>query len=38
MGASWTFLALTYRNPWVVGGVGLLIVAVFAYVVTRPSR
>ena len=38
MTASWTFLALTYRNPWVVGGVGLLFVAVFAYVVTRPSQ
>ena len=38
MGASWIGLALTYRNPWVVGGVGLLFVAVFAYVVTRPSR
>ena len=38
MAASWTFLALTYRNPWVVGGVGLLFVAVFAYVVTRPSQ
>jgi uncharacterized membrane protein YbaN (DUF454 family) len=38
MTASWTFLALTYRNLWVVGGVGLLFVAVFAYVVTRPSQ
>lgn len=38
MAASWTFLALTYHNLWVVGGVGLTFVAVFAYVVTRPSR
>lgn len=38
MGASWTGLALTYHNLWVVGGVGTLFVAVFAYVVTRPSR
>lgn len=38
MGASWTGLALTYHNLWIVGGVGALFVAVFAYVVTRPSR
>ncbi|MDO9336297.1 MAG: YbaN family protein [Caulobacter sp.] len=38
MAASWTLLALTYHNIWVVAGVGLLLVAVFAYVVTRPSR
>ncbi|MDB5470561.1 MAG: hypothetical protein JWR84_2121 [Caulobacter sp.] len=38
MAASWTGLALTYRNVWVVAGVGILFVAVFAYVVTRPAR
>ncbi|WGM40056.1 YbaN family protein [Caulobacter sp. NIBR1757] len=37
MGGSWTALALTYHNVWVVGGVGVVLVAVFAYVVTRPS-
>jgi uncharacterized membrane protein YbaN (DUF454 family) len=37
MGGSWTALALTYRNPWVVGVVGVLLLAVFAYIVTRPS-
>lgn len=37
MAASWTGLALAYRNVWVVAGVGILFVAVFAYVVTRPS-
>jgi len=38
MAVSWTILAVSYRNPWVVGGVGVLLLAVFAYVVTRPSR
>ena len=38
MGGSWTAVALTYRNPWVVGGLGILLLAVFAYIVTRPSR
>lgn len=38
MTASWTVLALSYPNPWVVGGVGALLVAVFGYVVSRPSR
>ncbi len=38
MAASWAGLALTYHNVWVVAGVGVLFVAVFAYVVTRPSR
>jgi uncharacterized membrane protein YbaN (DUF454 family) len=38
MGGSWTALALTYHNVWVVAGAGALFVAVFAYVVTRPSR
>jgi uncharacterized membrane protein YbaN (DUF454 family) len=38
MAVSWTILAVSYRNPWVVGGVGLLLAVVFAYVVTRPSR
>lgn len=37
MGASWTALALTNANLWVVGGVGVLLLAVFAYVVSRPS-
>lgn len=37
MGASWTLLAVSYRNPWMVGGVGVLLLAVFAYIVTRPS-
>lgn len=37
MGVSWTALALFQRNLWVVGGVGLVLLVVFAYVVTRPS-
>jgi uncharacterized protein len=37
MAASWTLLAFTAHNPWVVGGVGALLVAVGGYVVTRPS-
>jgi hypothetical protein len=37
MGASWGGLALTYGNLWVVSGVGVLFVAVFTYVATRPS-
>lgn len=37
MGVSWTILALTVHNLWVTGGVGLLLLAVAAYVVTRPS-
>lgn len=38
MAVSWTILAFSYSNHWVVGGVGLLLAAVFAFVVTRPSR
>lgn len=38
MAASWLLLALSYDNRWVVGGVGVLLLAVFAYVVTRPSH
>ncbi|HYE46303.1 MAG TPA: YbaN family protein [Caulobacter sp.] len=38
MAASWAVLALTYDNLWVVGAVGAVLGAVFAYVVTRPSR
>ena len=37
MSASWTVLALTYGNVWVVASVGVVLLAVFAYVVTRPS-
>jgi uncharacterized protein len=37
MGASWTGLALTAQNAWLVGGVGALLLAVAGYVVTRPS-
>lgn len=37
MGTSWTLLALLNRNLWVVGGVGLLLLAVFAYIVSRPA-
>lgn len=37
MGLSWTLLAFTAHNAWVVGGVGALLVAVGSYVVTRPS-
>jgi uncharacterized protein len=37
MAASWTLLAFTTHNAWLVGGVGALLVAVGGYVVTRPS-
>lgn len=37
MAASWGLLALTTHNALVIGGVGLLLIAVATYVVTRPS-
>jgi hypothetical protein len=37
MAASWGFLVLTTHSALVIGGVGLLLIAVATYVVTRPS-
>ncbi|WP_374468770.1 YbaN family protein [Phenylobacterium sp.] len=37
MAGSWTLLVATTHSLLVVGGVGLLLVAVGSYVVTRPS-
>jgi len=37
MSASWTGLALTTHSVWTVGGVGVVMVAVAGYVLTRPS-
>lgn len=37
MAASWALLFFTTNNMLVIGGVGLLLVAVATYVVTRPS-
>lgn len=37
MAASWGLLVLTTHNALVIGGVGLLLIAVATYVVTRPS-
>ena len=37
MAASWGLLAWTTHNALVIAGVGLLLIAVATYVVTRPS-
>jgi uncharacterized membrane protein YbaN (DUF454 family) len=37
MAASWGLLVLTTHSAVVIGGVGLLLIAVATYVVTRPS-
>ena len=37
MGASWGIVAYTTRNVWLAGGVGLILVAAGAYVVSRPA-
>jgi uncharacterized membrane protein YbaN (DUF454 family)/molybdopterin-guanine dinucleotide biosynthesis protein A len=37
MSASWTGLAFTTHSVWTVGGVGVVMVAVAGYVLTRPS-
>lgn len=37
MGVSWGILACTTRNAWLAGGVGLILLAAGAYVVSRPA-
>ncbi|WP_395673487.1 YbaN family protein [Phenylobacterium sp.] len=37
MAASLALLALVSHNPWVVGGVAVVLAAVAGYIVTRPS-
>ncbi len=37
MAASWGMVAVATRNAWIVGGVGLVLVGVSAYVVSRPA-
>lgn len=37
MAVSWGIVAATTRNVWLAGGVGLLLVGVGAYVVSRPA-
>lgn len=37
MGVSWGILAYSTRNVWLAGGVGLILVAAGAYVVSRPA-
>jgi uncharacterized membrane protein YbaN (DUF454 family) len=37
MAASWGLLVLTTHNALIIGGVGLLLIAIATYVATRPS-